>query len=1167
MARFRKITKRLVGVILTAVMVFSVCVPAAAVSAGGVQDANITRLFIGESVQFKVSGMNYRVTWASSDESVARAVDGTVIGVGQGTATITAECLKKIGIWLFSWYFTTVRTFDVEVITSDGEINDDVRLSDEIAVLFGVSPDEYDTDCDGLGNYAEVYLTSTHPAFADTDGDGISDSDEDADGDGLSNISEIELGIKPNDGDTDSDGLSDFEEINETGTDPKKPDTDCDGLSDSDETILGTDPLKEKTDGVTSDSERVFEQALSDENFDEILLDEKNSALPSLILKAKGNINNRIFVQRSSADGITDSRSVLGMAVDVRGEELGEGKISFSLEKDPVHPFFKDGEKKTFITSVICRYNNGTTEYLNTEYDEANNTVSAEINEAGTYFVLDVDSLFGELGYDLPISVYSNRVSASVKPQKSADVMAQADIVFIIDTTGSMSEEINNVKENITSFVDTLKKNGVSASLALISYQDLEADGEDSTVVHKNGTENWFYDTDSFKNAISVLALGDGGDYPECALDALETARLLDMRASAGKIFILVTDANYKTDNRYGIASMNDEIDLLKNAGVMCSVISKPFWESEYSELCNETNGLWGDIYGDFNAELSSLAEKIGSDIVGTGHWIYLDGTVPVPVRLDEKPYAGSTVDTDGDGMPDIRELVNIEPDGQVDLDALLQEVSGGIITGTNYGIVETYSYISNPTVQDTDFDGTADDADPLPLTNINKGILHYAYDNKACNIEFKMDYRDLLDGDSTKYSKDLSVLSILYSADTYDESYIELTSGGAIGGEDNGRNLGTLLGLNGDSEFIQILPKNYGEDHDDITDFFVGHKKIRYNGVDNEVIVIAVRGTNATPAEWSSNFDVGADTKEYYAAVGESHPHWNNKNNHKGFDVTATRVYERLMQYINENVDLKARKTILICGHSRGAAIANIIGARFEREHTDYNSFTYTFATPYNTTDKDALEYKTIFNIVNKDDIITYLPLEKWGFKKYGTTRAVSVREYYASGNAEGSFKWLTGVDYNDDSGTQRTLDCFSAIVDTREQLYKLDTSEDGTVYENDIGHLTKGGAEKELVELRAALEEERLAKFCTLKVVGSLAWWHVEVNYCPAYFMQIIANMATSTGPLLGRDVKGKYATAKTSFVASSGVVIVGGLTHPHMQPTYYLIAHNDLAPLPKK
>ena len=1161
--KFRNSARRLIGLILTAVMIFPACIPAAAVT-NGTPDSGITQLTVGESVKFKVSGINHGVTWSSSDESVASVKNGTVIGVGEGDAVITAECLKKLGIWIFSWYFTSIRTFDIEVVTAESKLSADGRLSPEIAALFGVSPDEYDTDGDGINNYTEVYITSTDPSVPDTDKNGVSDENEDADGDGLSNIFELDNALKPNNKDTDGDGLSDGEEVNETGTDPKSPDTDGDGLSDKDEKLLGTDPLKEKTDGVTADSERVFEQTLSAENFDEILLDSESGAIPSLMLKAKGNINNRIFVKKASSNGFADSRAVIGTAVDISGEELGEGKISFLLKNDPRFSLFKDGVKETFSTSVICRYNNGAVEYLQTEYNADENTVSAVINEAGTYFVLDVNNMFGELGYDLPSSVYSNRVTAHIKPKRSSDAMAQADIVFVIDTTGSMSEEINNVKENISAFADALKEKGVSGAFALVSFQDLEADGENSTVVHKNGTDNWFYDTESFINAISALALGDGGDYPECALDALETARLLDMRASAGKIFILVTDANYKTDNRYGIVSMDDEINLLKNAGVVCSVISKPFWEEEYSKLCTETNGTWGSIYGDFNTELTSVADKIGSDIVGDGYWIYLDGTVPTPVRLDDKPYSGSTVDTDKDGIPDIRELVNIEPDGEVDLDALLYEVSGGIITGTSYGSVKTYSYISDPTVVDTDYDGVEDPADPMPLVNVNKGILHYAYDNKACNIEFKTDYRDLIDGDNTKYSKDLSILSLLYAADTYDESYIELTSGITVGGSDTGKNLGTLLGLDPDSQFISIEASDYAVDKDDITDFFVGHKKILHNGVENEVIIVAVRGTNATVEEWSSNFDVGADTKEYYAALGKSHPHWNNKNNHKGFDVTATRVYEKLMSYIEENVDLKARKNILICGHSRGAAIANILGARFEREHTDYNSFTYTFATPYNTTDANALSYKTIFNTVNKDDIITYLPLEKWGFKKYGSTKAVSVREYYASGTSEGTFKWLTGVDYNDDGGTQRTLDCFAVIVDNREQIYKLDTSEDGTVYENDIGHLTKGGAEKELVELQATLESERLARFCTLKVVGSLAWWHVEVNYSPAYFMQIIANMATSTGPLLGRDVKGKYATAKTSFVASSGVVIVGGLTHPHMQPTYYLIVYNDRAPL---
>lgn len=67
--------------------------------------------------------------------------------------------------------------------------------------------------------------------------------------------------------------------------------------------------------------------------------------------------------------------------------------------------------------------------------------------------------------------------------------------------------------------------------------------------------------------------------------------------------------------------------------------------------------------------------------------------------------------------------------------------------------------------------------------------------------------------------------------------------------------------------------------------------------------------------------------------------------------------------------------------------------------------------------------------------------------------------------------------------------------------------------------------------------------------------------------YLMQNLANMASGTGPLTGYDTNGIYATAKASFVASSGFIpggFIGGMTHPHMQPTYYLIAHNNFEPL---
>ena len=48
----------------------------------------------------------------------------------------------------------------------------------------------------------------------------------------------------------------------------------------------------------------------------------------------------------------------------------------------------------------------------------------------------------------------------------------------------------------------------------------------------------------------------------------------------------------------------------------------------------------------------------------------------------------------------------------------------------------------------------------------------------------------------------------------------------------------------------------------------------------------------------------------------------------------------------------------------------------------------------------------------------------------------------------------------------------------------------------------------------------------------------------------------------PAPGYDTRGKYARAKASFVVSSGFDMdakLGGMVDPHMQPTYYLIAHN--------
>lgn len=1026
------------------------------------------------------------------------------------------------------------------------------QVAPEIAALYGIDPNEVDPDGDGLSSYVEIYVTGTNPAMADTDGNGTSDADEDADADGISNISEVQRGTDPAKADTDNDGISDRTEINETATDPSRYDTDGDTLSDHDELLLGLDPLAQYSDGKTLDAARVFTQELDSKNIEEQLIASENAAVPSLTLTTTGNINRRVSVTEAAAQLFSDSRAVVGKPVNVTGKKIGQGTITFTLNTAAA----------AVNTKTVCRYNeDGSTEYLATEYDAESNTLSAWISGEGTYYVVDVKTMLDEMG--LANTAQRKVRSAAARAQStSTDAMAQADIVFLIDSTGSMEDIINCVKNNAEAFVDALKQKGVSAALALVDYQDLTADGYDTTTVHQTGGANWFYDMDAFKAALSGLELGHGGDAPECAVDALETGRLLDMRASAGKIFILITDAGFKVDNRYGIPSMADQIELLKNAGIRCAVVSPSTEKSTYSDLYTQTGGVWADLYGDFHTTLMTLADEIGNEVVGDGYWIYLDGPVPVPVRLDAQPKAGSLADTDGDGVLDVYELEGPNPSGSVDLDALLTQVSQGAITGTNYGTVNTYKYRSSPVEVDTDYDGITDDVDTAPKNNTFTATMTYNSSGDTCDIEFNVDY-SLLFGDNTVYQKDLSVFSIVYASEMYSDVSLAMTSG-VTGGDGNPDTFGALFGLQ-DVEDIKIKAEDYSVDKDDLTEFAVGHKTVFYKGYEKEIIVLAVRGTNATNAEWSSNFDVGADTAEYYAAMGESHPDWVNKGNHKGFDVSMNRVLTKFYDYVERHGldELTRDKTILITGHSRGAAIANLLGAHFE-DSADYESFTYTFAAPYCTTDENAADYKTIFNVANEDDLIAYLPLEVWGFKKYGITKSISVVNNYEDedwfADAEGSFEWLTGVDYNGNGGVANALTAFAALATDRDGLYVLDLTDDGTVNIGNVNNFSQSAAEARLAEVQALMDEAKLSPFVSLSIIKKGFWMEAVVTYSPAYLMQNLANMASGVGPTTGYDTRGKYQTAKNAFISC----FIDGMTHPHMQPTYYLIARNDFVPI---
>ena len=64
----------------------------------------------------------------------------------------------------------------------------------------------------------------------------------------------------------------------------------------------------------------------------------------------------------------------------------------------------------------------------------------------------------------------------------------------------------------------------------------------------------------------------------------------------------------------------------------------------------------------------------------------------------------------------------------------------------------------------------------------------------------------------------------------------------------------------------------------------------------------------------------------------------------------------------------------ILITGHSMGAAIANLVAAELNTRMPQADVYAYTFATP-TVTSLPTTPYPNIFNILNTNDVVTYVP------------------------------------------------------------------------------------------------------------------------------------------------------------------------------------------------
>jgi hypothetical protein len=151
-------------------------------------------------------------------------------------------------------------------------------------------------------------------------------------------------------------------------------------------------------------------------------------------------------------------------------------------------------------------------------------------------------------------------------PQTPAKTKGVADVVFLIDVSGSMAPIIDALRKNIEAFVDSLSSGGANNAAPVrdwrgkvVGYRDIEAASSEG--VEWIEDHPFVRDTAALKGQLASLTAEGGGDEPESLLDALYKVATMEAtpkssqsedpnkwryRSDAARVVVVFTDASFK---------------------------------------------------------------------------------------------------------------------------------------------------------------------------------------------------------------------------------------------------------------------------------------------------------------------------------------------------------------------------------------------------------------------------------------------------------------------------------------------------------------------------------------------------------------------------------------------------------------------------------------------
>jgi hypothetical protein len=186
---------------------------------------------------------------------------------------------------------------------------------------------------------------------------------------------------------------------------------------------------------------------------------------------------------------------------------------------------------------------------------------------------------------------------------------ARADLVFVMDTTGSMNDKIDDLIETCQSFVDKLATRHIDWAAAVVGFGDLTVEGDRIVATPFS----------SSADRVNALLRGlprysGGGNEGESSLEALQAALdLQGYRNDAMKVVVLITDEP-ALQRQLRPATMSGR---LREAGAIAFVLSPKI--KYFRSMATETGGQWWNVDsgGDFS-KILAVFDKIATKVAST---------------------------------------------------------------------------------------------------------------------------------------------------------------------------------------------------------------------------------------------------------------------------------------------------------------------------------------------------------------------------------------------------------------------------------------------------------------------------------------------------------------------------------------------------------------------